>query len=91
MPGSGLYGPLELTGLLVLLVLAAGLLAAYWLWYRGDRRAQLGQQRPETANGLRQTELKPMMTITSNGSGNMILPAQGNQMSPTLPFVFHKN
>ena len=90
-PGSGLYGllgvsgGLELASLLVLLLLAVGLLAGYWLWARRDRRTQLSQQRRETSErnnggntGFRQTELKPMMTITSNGSGNMTLPAQGN-------------
>ena len=78
-------GGLELASLLVLLLLAVGLLAGYWLWARRDRRTQLSQQRRETSErnnggntGLRQTELKPMMTITSNGSGNMTLPAQGN-------------
>ena len=88
--GSGLYGMLgvsgglELAGLVILLLLAGGLLAAYWLWARRDRQRRESPER-NTGNGFRQTELKPMMTITSNGSGNMILPAQGINFKKNIP------
>ena len=76
-PGSATFSAIQLTLLLSSLLVTATLLtSAYCFW--SSRRERTRPLRVFSYQDG-ETELKPIMTVATNGSGNMYLPAQGER------------